>query len=89
MRTPNIGTISYEPGTPPSDPRDLKKFLQDELLRIKYTIDLLALGHLDQTHVAPAKPRTGDIRLADGTDWDPGAGQGVYAYYNSTWNKLG
>ena len=31
----------------------------------------------------------GMVVLADGTSWNPGAGQGVYAYYNSTWNKLG
>lgn len=37
----------------------------------------------------PDRPREGMIVLADGTNWDPGSGQGVYAYYNSAWNKLG
>ena len=52
-------------------------------------IAALAEGHLDQVHAEPDKPRDGDIRLADGSDWNPGGGQGVYCYYNSTWNRLG
>lgn len=31
----------------------------------------------------------GVIAYADGTSWNPGGtGEGIYAYYNSTWNKL-
>lgn len=44
---------------------------------------------LVEQHVAPAKPRTGLTVLADGTDWNPGSGQGVYTYYNGAWRKLG
>lgn len=40
-------------------------------------------------HAEPSKPRENLIVGADGTDWDPGSGQGIYAYYNSVWNKLG
>jgi len=47
------------------------------------------IHELDTYHVAPKKARTGMLVIADGTDWDPGAGQGVYCYYNSTWNRLG
>ena len=44
---------------------------------------------LEELHVEPSKPREGMLVLADGSDWDPGSGQGVYAYYNGVWNKLG
>jgi len=27
--------------------------------------------------------------FADGTNWNPGSGQGIYTYYASAWNKLG
>ena len=37
---------------------------------------------------APPRPRDGTVAYADGTAWDPGSGEGVYAYYNGTWNKL-
>ena len=51
---------------------------------------------LSETSVAPGseavrktKPRDGDIRYADGTDWNPGGtGEGIYAFFNETWNKL-
>lgn len=47
--------------------------------------DLLTLTQLT------TEPTTGDgvIAYADGTSWNPGSGEGIYAYYNSTWNKLG
>jgi hypothetical protein len=40
-------------------------------------------------HAAPNKVYDGLTVLADGTDWNPGGGQGVYTYYAGTWNKLG
>jgi hypothetical protein len=44
---------------------------------------------LEQTNVAPDKPRNGDIRYADGTNWNPGGtGEGIYAYTNGAWAKL-
>ena len=90
MRTNNIGDVFYIPGIVPDDPKQIRQFMQDELYRVKVAFDALSAGHLSQINVAPTKPRLGDIRLADGTNWNPGGGgQGVYCYYNSTWNKLG
>lgn len=89
MRTPNLGSVGYVPSLPPSDAKALPSYIYDELMRVSAAITSLAEGHLDQVHIAPTKPRNGDIRLADGTNWNPGLGQGVYCYYNSTWNKLG
>ena len=40
-------------------------------------------------NVAPDKPRAGMVALADGTNWNPGSGAGVYAYYGGAWVKLG
>lgn len=67
----------------------MQGFLRSELLKIGAAIQALAAGKLEPTHVAPDKPRDGMVRLADGADWNPGLGAGVYCYYNSTWNKLG
>lgn len=44
---------------------------------------------LKKTHAVPAKPREGIIVYADGTDWDPGSGEGYYGYYGAAWRKLG
>lgn len=38
--------------------------------------------------VAPDKPREGMIRLADGTNWNPGSGIGLYQYLGGVWVKL-
>lgn len=42
----------------------------------------------DVLHAAPAKPRAGMVRYADGTDWNPGSGEGLYLYTSSGWTKL-
>ena len=89
MANGSVKSVNYSPGLVPTNLQQHAEFLRNELQRLKDAIDMLADGHLDQVNVAPAKVRDGDIRLADGTDWNPGSGQGVYCYYNSTWNKLG
>lgn len=90
MRARNLSTVFYAHGDVPSKPEALTRFISDELTKIGTAISGLAEGHLDVTHVAPEKPRDGDIRLADGTNWNPTAGgQGFYGYYNSAWHKLG
>lgn len=43
----------------------------------------------DELHAEPSKLRTGMTVLADGTDWNPGSGAGVYTYYGAAWHKLG
>ncbi len=89
MRSPNLGSIIYTPNEPPSAPEDMQRYLREEFNRIAAAISLLALGHLDVVYVAPLKPRTGDLRNADGTSWNPGSGAGVYRYNGTTWNFLG
>ena len=78
MRTPNLGTVSYQPNQVPEEVSALPMFLREELDRIAATIRLLALGHIDPDYAEPPKPRAGDIRYADGTSWNPGSGEGLY-----------
>jgi hypothetical protein len=90
MRTPNLGTIAFDPADPPSDPRELQRYLRDQNVLLGAVIAALAAGHLDQTHVAPVKPRDGDIRYAaGGSDWNPGSGTGIYYYNGTVWTLLG
>lgn len=65
----------------------LQRFLREELAKLSATVNLLSLGHLDKTQVAPAKPRDGDMRYADGVNWNPGAGYGTYLYNGTYWLK--
>ncbi|MFZ6653785.1 hypothetical protein [Undibacterium sp. TJN19] len=91
MRTSNLGTVSYAPGQVPTDAAEMQRFFSSELQKIAASIAMLSLGHLDKTTVAPIKPRDGDIRYADGSNWNPGSGVGVYYYKGATsaWVFLG
>lgn len=46
---------------------------------------------VERVHAEPARPQDGQLAYADGTDWDPGAGKGVYRYDSDTtsWVLLG
>lgn len=67
----------------------LVEILTRELGRISVGFGTVDKVVFEELNAEPAKPRTGLTVLADGTNWDPGSGQGVYTYYNGTWNKLG
>ncbi len=75
--------MGYSPGVVLSDPA-----LQNELIQISRAISDIESRVVDQYNAAPAKPRDGQLVYADGTNWDPGDGEGFYAYYNATWNFL-
>ena len=89
MRTPNLGSVYYVPADVPDAPDQLPYYLRTELQKISAAVMALSLGHLDKTTVAPVKPREGNVRFADGTSWNPGAGKGVYYYNGTTWTLLG
>jgi hypothetical protein len=84
----------YQPKPPPFNPdvKTLAGYVSDELQSVAQaqsdTVDSMQLNVL---HVAPKKPRKGMLALADGTDWDPGSGAGLYRRNeaNDAWNYVG
>ena len=81
----------WSPNPAPVNPEDLPDYLFSELNRLGDILFNLDTFRLEPTNVAPTKPRDGDIRYADGTNWNPGAGQGIYAYIDDgspAWEKL-
>lgn len=91
MAGKSIASIQYTQAPAPNTiDQDLRRYLTGEFQKIAAAIGLLAVGHVDVTHVAPPRPRDGDVRLADGTHWNPtGGGKGFYGYYDGAWHKLG
>ena len=91
MKTPSIASAFYAPAEPPTDAAQMRYYIKDELLKIGAVLQLLAAGHIEPTYSAPAKPREGDIRLADGVQWKPNGtgGAGVWCYYGGSWKSLG
>jgi hypothetical protein len=71
----------------PNDPAQLPGFLRD----LQKAIEEAAARTGEYLHVAPARSQPGDLVLADGTDWDPGAGAGLYRRneLNTAWVHLG
>lgn len=90
MPSASNSAIAYTPGPVPTDPRELPRWLREEHDKIAAAIKALADGHLETTCVAPPKPREGDIRLADGTGWNPtGSGSRFVGYRGGNWKELG
>ncbi len=84
----SVGPQRYAAGIVPSDPQALAQFLRTELVALQNAIDAVTDGQLDVTHVVPERPRSGMMRYADGTNWNPGSGEGFYGYYGGAWVKL-
>ena len=80
----------YRPENPPQDPSMLPGFLLAELQKIERAFnDAIEKLNFLKLYAAPDKPREGDVVLADGATWNPGAGGGVYRYDGAAWQKLG
>jgi hypothetical protein len=80
----------YVPQPIPEDKDALIAYLRNELQQIQFAIGQIADGQYDLTTVAPAKPRDGMVRRADGVGWSPGGtGAGFYGFYSGSWKKLG
>lgn len=67
----------------------MRRFVFDELQKIAAAIQIVAAGRVEKAYAAPAKPRDGMVRLADGVNWNPGSGEGAYIYYGAAWHFLG
>jgi hypothetical protein len=89
MRPTNSNTFAYQPSAPPSDPAQLPRWLQEEVNKIKAAYDALAEGFDPVVYAPPPKPRQGMRRYADGTQWNPGSGAGLYRYDGTAWRYLG
>jgi hypothetical protein len=79
----------YSPDPMPESVDSLAKYIHNELMRVGAVLDTAIARNVEFLAVAPAKPREGVIAGADGTNWNPGAGKGVYAYYTGAWHLLG
>ncbi len=79
-------STSYSPSVVPQKfDGELLRYLEFELKNIAASIKAVRDGHFEPQAVAPGKPRQGDIRYADGTNWNPGSGSGLYYFNGSSW----
>ncbi len=80
--------VRYEPGPLPEQVDDLGGYVVTELKRLGNILLNQSIFRLERTHIEPSRPRTGDVRYADGTDWNPGSGEGIYFYNGTQWQNL-
>jgi hypothetical protein len=66
---------------------NLAESLMRELRRISNAFEVVTIS-VPVLHEAPSKPREILLVGADGTDWNPGGGKGLYAYIDGIWEKL-
>lgn len=73
----------------PTPPQQNISWLEGELRRISEAFSRggNALKILE-TFEEPDKPFDAEIRFADGTGWDPGAGTGLYIYRGGIWHLI-
>jgi hypothetical protein len=67
---------------------DLEDYVFEELGQVEQALAEPDGHRYTKLYVEPERPRDGDVVYADGTEWDPGSGEGFYAYYGAAWNKI-
>ncbi len=78
----HIEQFVFEPV--PNDPEQLSSYLQ--ILLDHLSLYLTAIRNenpVPEYNTEPDKPHLGQLVIADGTNWNPGSGRGLYIYYTS------
>lgn len=63
---------------------DLRRWASAELQRVADSSEAAQTPTISISYAAPAKPITGQLVFADGTQWNPGSGRGLY-YFDGVW----
>jgi len=80
--------MAYQEGVVP--PEYDPAFFQEQLAQIAQELRLYQAERirLIPQPVAPDRPQEGDVANADGTNWNPGGGAGLYQYLGGAWVKM-
>ncbi len=73
----------------PYELEDLVRWLEDELSTVDQAVTSgRAILNFVPLHAPNPKPQIGNITYADGVDWNPGQGEGLYVYTSTGYQKL-
>ncbi len=80
-----------QPGPAPNSPTDFRAWVEEELRHMADAMSEIEPDTiiLKQWNAEPDKLYDGLVVYADGTNWNPGSGEGVYVYYAAAWHFLG
>lgn len=67
----------------------VRKFMEEELEKVSAAFVEGIAVDLRPIFAPPGRPRVGTVVYADGTSWNPGAGEGLYEFRSdAAWHKL-
>jgi hypothetical protein len=74
--------------TSASTVNDLRGWISNELIRVGLAISTDSQTTIPVINAEPSKPQVGQIVFADGTNWNPSGGRGLYYYDTGGWVKI-
>ncbi len=77
--------MAFDFDQPPEDLEGLRHYVYQHFQRLAEMVNAAEDGAQVKVNVEPAKPRDGHLKYADGTNWDPGYGEGFYWYDGAAW----
>lgn len=82
--------MPYSPQPPASiqSVEELRQWLQDELRNVALAINETQIVDLRPSYRAPERLRDGVIVYADGTQFNPGSGEGPYVWDGTAWKYM-
>jgi len=79
----------YSPNRPPSESSQVAEWAFAEFIQLSRLLnDGTTSLILTPQAVEPTRPREGMTVNANGTNWNPGGGAGLYQYLGAAWVKL-
>lgn len=83
----------YRPNNVPPDAASIPAFLNQELPQIARALEepvfYLDIAISNSAPRVPTDGRTVRLAIADGTNWNPGSGAGLYRYQGGSWVFIG
>lgn len=82
MRKTSFNSFEFAPGDPGGikSQEDTIRYIRDLEVRLQTALTALAQMKLERMYAPPPKPRDGMLVLADGVQFDPGSGRGLYVF---------
>lgn len=72
----------------PEQTTDALRYLGLLIEQLQFALEEIDRSFYSLSYAAPDRPRDFMIRIADGTEWNPGYGYGMYQYYNGAWHPI-
>lgn len=67
---------------------NINRYVMENFRRVGIAIDNVGNMVVPTTTESPDNPVEGQLIVADGTNFNPGAGAGLYIYLNGAWSKV-